>query len=236
MISRLTPSEEISYIANSIAEWLPKNEESTVAILAPRNKRGFEMAEELKRRGLPFVDSLLSSSSTTRYSAGALGHILKYLADPNSTRKLVSMFLVWRREERKNGKPDPLTEQAAELLRKIPKVEEFFSPTPRQGWLEGLRNDGASLEVLDILTQFREISIRWQKTILLPIDQLVLAISQDLFKSPAELAVAFKLSILLKHANQAHPNWRLPELSDELAVIARNERRFLGFSEDDSGF
>jgi DNA helicase-2/ATP-dependent DNA helicase PcrA len=31
-------------------------------------------------------------------------------------------------------------------------------------------------------------------------------------------------------------DWRLPEMTEELAVVARNERRFLGFSEDDSGF
>ena len=33
-----------------------------------------------------------------------------------------------------------------------------------------------------------------------------------------------------------HPAWRLPELIEELATIARNERKFLGFSDDDTGF
>jgi DNA helicase-2/ATP-dependent DNA helicase PcrA len=33
-----------------------------------------------------------------------------------------------------------------------------------------------------------------------------------------------------------HADWRLPELNGELSLIARNERRFLGFSEDDAGF
>jgi DNA helicase-2/ATP-dependent DNA helicase PcrA len=33
-----------------------------------------------------------------------------------------------------------------------------------------------------------------------------------------------------------NPDWRLPELTDELAVIAKNERRFIGFGEDDEGF
>ena len=31
-------------------------------------------------------------------------------------------------------------------------------------------------------------------------------------------------------------DWRLPDFTNELAVIARNERRFLGFSEEDRGF
>jgi DNA helicase-2/ATP-dependent DNA helicase PcrA len=42
--------------------------------------------------------------------------------------------------------------------------------------------------------------------------------------------------VLLGRAQDAHPDWRLVQLSDELAVIARNERRFLGFSDSDSGF
>jgi DNA helicase-2/ATP-dependent DNA helicase PcrA len=42
--------------------------------------------------------------------------------------------------------------------------------------------------------------------------------------------------VLLRQASRDHPAWRLPELSEELAVIARNERRFLGFSDDDLGF
>jgi len=40
----------------------------------------------------------------------------------------------------------------------------------------------------------------------------------------------------VRRAGEAHPEWRLPELTGELAVIARNERRFLGFSEEDTGF
>ncbi|MCC6955761.1 MAG: hypothetical protein IT316_03135, partial [Anaerolineales bacterium] len=77
---------------------------------------------------------------------------------------------------------------------------------------------------------------RWHNAVLLPIDQLVLTIAQDLLSEPAELAIGHKLAVLLRQAGQAHPNWRLPELSEELGLIARNERRFIGFSADDTGF
>ncbi len=72
--------------------------------------------------------------------------------------------------------------------------------------------------------------------LLLPIDQIMLTLAQDLFTEPADLAIAHKLAAVLRRASQTHPDWRLPELTEELAVIARNERRFLGFSEDDTGF
>jgi DNA helicase-2/ATP-dependent DNA helicase PcrA len=77
---------------------------------------------------------------------------------------------------------------------------------------------------------------RWQEAVLLPIDQIVLMLAQDLLTDAGELAVAYKLSVLLARAQDAHPDWRLHQLSDELAMIAKNERRFIGFSESDSGF
>jgi DNA helicase-2/ATP-dependent DNA helicase PcrA len=41
---------------------------------------------------------------------------------------------------------------------------------------------------------------------------------------------------VLRQAADDHTGWRLPELTSELIVIAKNERRFIGFSSDDSGF
>ena len=70
----------------------------------------------------------------------------------------------------------------------------------------------------------------------LPIDQLVLTLANELFREPAELALAHKLAILLRDASRARPSYRLNELVEELAVIARNERRFLGFDREDTGF
>ena len=48
--------------------------------------------------------------------------------------------------------------------------------------------------------------------------------------------MAHKLALVLRSAADDHADWRLPELTSELAVIARNERRFIGFSSDDAGF
>jgi DNA helicase-2/ATP-dependent DNA helicase PcrA len=93
--------------------------------------------------------------------------------------------------------------------------------------------DGA---IVEHLIEFREIAQRWQGTVLLPIDQMVLTLAQDLFTNSTELAIAHKLALLLSRAIKNNTDWHLPELTDELAVIAKNERRFIGFSEDDLGF
>jgi DNA helicase-2/ATP-dependent DNA helicase PcrA len=56
------------------------------------------------------------------------------------------------------------------------------------------------------------------------------------FTEPADLALAHKLALVLRQVADDHGDWRLPELTGELTAIARNERRFIGFSSDDSGF
>jgi DNA helicase-2/ATP-dependent DNA helicase PcrA len=103
---------------------------------------------------------------------------------------------------------------------------------------EGIVGEGeADAEaVIQELTDFRVHVRRWLEAVTLPIDQLVLTLAQDVFTEAADLALAHKLALVLRKAADDHKEWRLPELTAELAVIAKNERRFIGFSSDDSGF
>jgi DNA helicase-2/ATP-dependent DNA helicase PcrA len=86
------------------------------------------------------------------------------------------------------------------------------------------------------LLEFRELVRRWQEAAILPIDQLILLLAQDLFDSPAELALAHKFAVVLRRVAADEPSYRLPDFVEELAEVARNQRRFLGFDEDSLGF
>jgi DNA helicase-2/ATP-dependent DNA helicase PcrA len=86
------------------------------------------------------------------------------------------------------------------------------------------------------LEGFREVILRWHGATVLPIDQLVLTLSQDIFTTATDLALAHKLALVLRQVADDNPQWRLPELTPSLHEIARNERRFIGFSADDAGF
>ncbi len=86
------------------------------------------------------------------------------------------------------------------------------------------------------LRDFKTLVRRWQDAAILPIDQLILLLAQDLFDSPADLALAHKFAVVLRRFATDHPDYRLPEFVEELAQIARNQRRFLGFDEDSLGF
>lgn len=235
-MQKFTPAAEIQAVADSLACWLPEHQDSTVAVLAPRNLRAFDLVDELRKRDIPYHDDLLRSSSTTRFSAGSLGHILRYLADPQSSSKLAMVYRVWKRDSRQNETEKAQVEQLAEILHKIKHVEDFIWPVDGKDWLENSGLSAHSPIFYEQLNQFRQLVRRWQSSVLLPIDQIVLTLAQDLLTNPGELAVAHKLAVLLGRAQDAHPDWRLIQLSDELVVIAKNERRFLGFSDSDSGF
>ena len=232
---KFTPDEEVAAVVASLEEWLPEHKDWSVAVLVPRNRRGVEVIEALKKRKIDYVE-FLASTASTRAAAGALGNVVAYLADPQSPTKLARLYQVWRRDWRE-GEDDQraLYKHVPELLRKCRTVESFLAPRPDEDWLAGL-GETESEEIMLELETFREVVRRWQGTTLLPIDQMILTLAQDLFTEVADLALAHKLALVLRQAADDHADWRLPELTGELGVIARNERRFIGFSSDDSGF
>jgi DNA helicase-2/ATP-dependent DNA helicase PcrA len=142
---------------------------------------------------------------------------------------------VWQRDLRDEEDQEGWKEaqRISKLLRRIERVEEFIWPRADRDWLAEAEIDE---ELRSHLEQFRALVQRWQGAVLLPIDQAILTLAQDLFDEPGDLALAHKLAVTLQQVAQEKPEWRLPELANELTSIARNERRFLGFSEEDSGF
>ncbi len=128
-----------------------------------------------------------------------------------------------------------LFDRAANLLRKLEEPETFLAPHPAADWLARLQ-ESESPPIIEELTAFREVIRRWLQAVILPIDQLILTLAQELFTDPADLALAHKLAIFLHPIAENHPEWGLLELKQELNAIANNQRRFLGFSADDIGF
>jgi DNA helicase II / ATP-dependent DNA helicase PcrA len=253
---RYTPDEEMEAVVKSVKGYLdffanvPIEGQPTVAILVPRNARGVEVVGELRKRGIEPIE-LISSTSETRAAAGSMSYLLSYLADPQSAKKLSKAYEVWRRDifgsNRRgdplgsNGDSDevmagrPYIEQIPALLRKMVDVENFIAPRQDNDWLAGLGESEAA-QVIQELSDFRVNVQRWLNAVTLPIDQLVLTLAQDVFSEASDLALAHKLALVLRQVADDHADWRLPELTSELAVIAKNERRFIGFSSDDSGF
>jgi DNA helicase-2/ATP-dependent DNA helicase PcrA len=231
---KYAPDEEVEGVVKSIERWLPEHRDSTIAVLVPRNQRGVDVINALKRHNIDFVE-LLGSTSSTRIAAGRLGDIVSALADPQSAGRLAKAYLAWRCSDEEGSTPE-FQRQISEKIHACSQMETYVSPRTDRDWLADLESEGVTSEVIAELNEFRVFVRRWQGTIVLPIDQMILALSQDLFIAPNDLALAHKLALVLRQVSDDHRDWRLPEMNGELSLISHNERRFLGFSEDDSGF
>jgi DNA helicase-2/ATP-dependent DNA helicase PcrA len=247
---KFRPQQEIQALVRSVKQWLAGHPSHTVAILDPRNKRGVDIANSLRRAGVPYVE-LLNSTAATRSAAGVLSNVLKYLARPADSRQLATLFHVWKRHDWDLEDLQPVFEWIERTVQNCAQLEDYLWPRPGQDWLsqqlgeltEQLLTDGeeAAAEeavnlVSDLLLEFRQLVRRWQEAAILPIDQLILLLAQDLFDRPADLALSHKFAVVLRQLAVEQPTYRLPQFVEALAEIARNQRRFLGFDEESTGF
>jgi DNA helicase-2/ATP-dependent DNA helicase PcrA len=226
----LSPDKELELVVNSLARLLPDHADQTVAVLVPDNSRGYKLVERLEHLKIPHDDNL-NTTAPTRKAADAIGSVLHYLASPLNGALLSNVYRHWA------GEADDAEQRKAILtaLRRCGEVESFLWPRPDRDWLADqlLASDDVAQRSL---TQFRELVRRWLDASVLPVDQLVLTLAQDLYHEPADLALAHKIAIVLRGLSQIHSEWRLSDLANELTQIARNRQRFAGFSDDEVSF
>lgn len=234
----LNPDDELDLVIKNLWNWYPDNQHKTVAVLVPENSRGYQLAERLKAINLPY-EELLRSTSETRQTARILGFVLDYLSDPRSPAKLAQVYLgVWLPIKSNFGpeddpeRPRPAIEK---VLRSIQRLENLIWPIDGD-WQSVLNLDDIPQAWQDDTQAFLGFIQRWLDANSLPIDQLVLTIGADLFTQAADIALTYKIAVLLKGISREQPNFRLTEFVEELRRIGENQRRFLGFDDADSGY
>jgi DNA helicase-2/ATP-dependent DNA helicase PcrA len=230
---KLSAADELDNITRSLKAWLPAHPDQTVAILAPTNSRGAEIIGELKKAGLETVE-LLRTSAETRRTADIIAKILRFLAFPTQDVHLIHLHKLWQEIHDQAGE-ESSSKTVHSLIRGCKRLEDYLWPQPGQDWLSN-RPQALDEGVLGRLIKFREDLKKWQAAVDLPIDQLVITIAQDLFTRPSDLAMAYKIAVMLESSGKVHPEWQFPQFCDECEQLATNRRRMLGFSEEDTGF
>lgn len=232
---KLQPDKELELIARSLQQWLPKNPDQTAAVLVPRNERGAKLVDILKQHNVEYVE-LLRSSLSTRETASLLCSVLRCLADPGNPSRLAALYKQKTNPEKETEDVKLLQQNVEKLLLTCSHLEDYLWPKLDRDWIKELEQKEVPGPILNELHSFRSLIQRWQKASLLPIDQLVLSIAQDLFTMPADLALSQKLALMLEQTARSHPDWQFPEFVNELENIASNQQKFIGFSEEDIGF
>lgn len=229
------PAEEILWVAESTRRWLSENPNSTLAILSPRNERGAEMVEALKRIQIPYME-ILQSTQATRQAAEALASILRFMSEPLSPKKLSEVYKIWCSQWKKAEDHDQVA-LGTRILLKCSQVEDYLWPRIEADWLAMLSADpSVPPAIVSDLAAFRSLVCEWLNALILPVDQILLTISQSLFSRPSDLAISYKLARLMRSILDENPAGQLKEIAEEIFRIANNERKFIGFSEEDSGF
>ena len=246
---QFTEQEEIETVATSLEAWIRENPNKTTAMLVPWRKIGAKAASHLEERGIPYTDTLLRTTSQTRKAAQRIERVVEYLAEPTSSTRLARCYVQWRssqvegsqvaeegssREESETEAAKAEIRKTSRLISQIERTEDYIWPQGRS-WLSEVEEDLTN-EQLSRLETFREKVRYWLGLQDLPIGQLIMALGRDFFSDPDRLALVQKFSGLLRRASNYNPEWGLPRLSDELEVIAENERRFEGVGSGETDF
>jgi DNA helicase-2/ATP-dependent DNA helicase PcrA len=231
----LTPDKEIAMVVNSIKNWLPENKEKTVAVLCPIGFHAEKVVAALNTENIEVVE-LLQTTQSTRRVTKQLENSLIALADPSSVKKFVNLFHLFLQSIDSSSDYLEGIEKLTTRLRKVRFLEGFLYPVelPRDSEVVDYLNIPVYLK--DKLSDFCNFVRRWNAATVLPVDQLLIIIGRDLFSTPEDLALTHKLSLMLASVAQNHPEYRLEHFKEELAQIGRNERKFIGFSSDDTSF
>jgi DNA helicase-2/ATP-dependent DNA helicase PcrA len=234
-IQKLEPADEIQLIAKSIQRWIKDNSDKTVAVLVPRNERGAEMVSALQAAQIDCIE-LLQTSHSTRKTAKALSKIMLFFTDPTKSTSLAEIFKVFiEYTTKENPKNELLVKLDKEILN-CKNVENFLAPVPGKNDLERIKEGLNENWALVILEDFHHQLHNWQRASLLPIDQFILTISMVLFSKASDLATAYKIANFLERASKLHPEWNFTDFTNQLASIASNRIKLIGFSDEDLGF
>jgi len=226
------PEKELQIITRSLKKWIAENGDKTVAVLIPRNTRGAELAEELEKHGVPFIERLRSSKST-RDVASVLANILDFLVKPNIIRKMNSAVWSVLKAIKVDFKDEKDSRVSINALLKYFSPEIFLGTNPLPWESYAVEHES---DILNTLKQAQSLLQKWQFAASLPVDQLIMTISMDLFTEPTDLALAHKLAVQMELQATINTSWELSNFQEQLSQIARNQLNLFGFSDEDMAF
>lgn len=234
---QMSSDQELAFLQKAVRRWLETHPNDTVAVLAWSNKRVGKIAQALKEDGLNVVDGLLKNQEKTTNTAGALTLLLRTILYPNYGKFLANAFAVVFKDVEEDEDSRVAYQKCLHYLKTLKNIEKYLYP-PEPGSaiaFDNMLEDDVDI-ANDLLSRFTEIIQRWYKASILPLDQLILTIAQDLSLPPVELAIVHKLSQLARQLSQENPEWETKKVVDEIAEIAKNNRGFSHLNASDEGF
>ncbi|HRQ40508.1 MAG TPA: ATP-dependent helicase [Chloroflexota bacterium] len=239
-VYRHREDEELPGVAQKALTHVRQHPQHTVAILVPTNNLGYLMAEHLDELDADY-DNLLRGGTREREIAAAMHAVLAILADPLDMRAMVSAHAsLYKLGHPAALLPEERLTQFHTLLKSVHQPERLLFPWEAGDVEAALPAGVASPEEVAAMERFAEFVGRLFDLRPLPIDDLTLALGDELFAwgeiHEGDLSIAYQIATFLRNRRDAQPELRLPELAAELGEVAAGRRSFPIASQADMGY
>lgn len=233
----MNSKEELDFISDIVPKWIAEHPNDTVAVLAFSNTRCGKIADRLKNAGVEVIYDLMKNSSNTMSTAGLIYFIVRIILEPSNKIHLARAFQVFNRHYRNQGEYPPFINYCVDFIKAQKNIEDYLYQ--KETDLSNLEKHLSGDELImakEVLDKFAQTVRKWHKASYLPLDQLIISITQDFPLSQLELAISHKIAQLAKQLIQENPNWYVKQVLDEIYLISQNKRVLMSFSDTQEGF
>lgn len=235
--------EEIPQIAKLAYIYTQKRPEQTVAVLVPTHDVGHKIAEQLDRLNANY-DNLLKGGTREREIAAALYALLSLLGNPLNPLILrdAHKALYDIHHPAAQEIPEKEIDRLHTILRSVFRPETFLYPLSEEQIRNALPAGVVQEADLRHLARFVQFMQRIFPLRVLPIDDLVIALSDELFAysdaelNETDLAIAYQIANALRRWYDLEPTWRLPQLTEQLAEVANGRRTLKVTASEEDGY
>lgn len=226
--------EELPAVSRLAMQFANNHPQDTLAVLVPTNETGHRVSVHLDDLGASY-DNLLRGSKREREIAAVLQAILNLLADPLDKSAFASILVSLSELGHPVGEIGNLDpNRISAIMRSIYHPESFLFPEDATAFANAFPSGVATESELQFLEDFHSLLVRAFDLRSLPVDDLILTLSDELFDSlsnnqsgiqEADLAIAYHIASVVRQWRDLQPDWRLPELAAQLADIAEGRRQ-----------
>jgi len=237
--------EEVPSIAQMASQYAEQHADRTLAILVPTHNLGYEFARKLDDMGADY-DNQLKSANKVKEIAASLTAILSLLATPLNKRAIADSYSALREIDHPEATSDQVdSDRIRTILLSIYKPESFLFALGEEELRRSLPNNVATELEQQFLLRFSTFLRSLFLLRSMAFDDLILTLSDELYLSEngdsnrwhvIDLAIAYQLAGAARSWLDIHPDWRLPEISAQLASVARGSHSVSVNTGDSLGF
>jgi DNA helicase-2/ATP-dependent DNA helicase PcrA len=236
-----TNEEEAEKVALSAARFIMRARQSTCAILVPTNffgKRILTALENIESNlspGEPIYQDQLNNVQSVRNVADVLAKAIKFCSNPTQVNALIDLRESLIALNIGIVRGDTEADKRLKALLRSAKIERLLFPSPLKEPALAPAIKANDKEQAD-LAALATMAAKWVRASVLPIDQIMLTVAQDVLTRENDLAIAHSMAVSMRRYAAATPSAQLSDLANQLAEIAANRKKYLSNSLIESGF